>query len=252
MCMWHSCSWRAVGLQQTQKVWADLKAARFISEGGGASDGFFLKGGWGFTTDEKRFKAMSSSQVLGAKFASKFPSGSCSHRNSSETNPQDERSDSDPDFSSSRVQSHQRRSSKRPHVLQHSEQSRHSAPTVGAPCLETEGFGFQHRWGSRCGVGTVYRGTNWWRRGRRGWGVRRALPVLQFSRHSLRDPTAQQPHQEEDAHAQRDHEQDVVLGGWCHHLDSQVREALGRRHLQAERGDKYPLEFKKHRFIKQN
>lgn len=29
-------------------------------------------------------------------------------------------------------------------------------------------------------------------------------------------------------------------------MDSQVREALSRRHLQAERGaDKYPLEFKK-------
>ena len=41
----------------------------------------------------------------------------------------------------------------------------------------------------------------------------RPLPVLQFSRHPLGDPTAQQPHQEEDAHAQGDHEQDVVLGG---------------------------------------
>lgn len=58
------------------------------------------------------------------------------------------------------------------------------------------------------------------------------LPVLQFSRHSLGDPTAQQPHQEEDAHAQCDHEQDVVLGGRGHHLHGQVGEALGWRHLQ--------------------
>ncbi len=41
----------------------------------------------------------------------------------------------------------------------------------------------------------------------------RALPVLQLSGHSLGDATAQQPHQKEDAHAQCDHEQDVVLGG---------------------------------------
>lgn len=60
----------------------------------------------------------------------------------------------------------------------------------------------------------------------------RPLPVLQFSRHPLGDAAAQQPHQEEDAHTQRHHQQDVVLGGRRHHLYRQVREALGRRHLQ--------------------
>lgn len=95
----------------------------------------------------------------------------------------------------------------------------------------------------------------WERRRRRGWeeeeeeeGARsqsfpqcpsaRPLPVLQLSGHSLGDPTAQQPHQEEDAHAQCDHQQDVVLRGRCHHLHSQVREALRRRHLQ-DRGRGY-------------
>lgn len=58
------------------------------------------------------------------------------------------------------------------------------------------------------------------------------LPVLQFSCHLLGDPTTQQPHQEEDAQAQCDHEQNVVLGGRCHHLHGQVGEALCWGHLQ--------------------
>lgn len=58
------------------------------------------------------------------------------------------------------------------------------------------------------------------------------LPVLQFSRHLLGDATTQQPHQEEDAHAQCYHEQDVVLGGRGHNLHCQVWKALGWRHLQ--------------------
>lgn len=61
------------------------------------------------------------------------------------------------------------------------------------------------------------------------------LPVLQFSRHPLGDPTTQQPHQEEDTQAQRDHEQDVVLRGRRHHLHGQIREALCWRHLQDRR-----------------
>lgn len=58
------------------------------------------------------------------------------------------------------------------------------------------------------------------------------LPVLQFSRHALGEAAAGQPHQEEHAHADRDHQQDVVLGRGGHHLHGQVREALCWRHLQ--------------------
>lgn len=50
----------------------------------------------------------------------------------------------------------------------------------------------------------------------------RPLPVLQLSRHSFGDAATQQPHQEEDAHAQSDHEQDVVLRRRQHHLHGQV------------------------------
>lgn len=50
----------------------------------------------------------------------------------------------------------------------------------------------------------------------------RPLSVLQFSRHLLGDAAAKQTHQEKDAHAQCNHEQDVVLGGRGHHLHSQV------------------------------
>lgn len=61
------------------------------------------------------------------------------------------------------------------------------------------------------------------------------LPVLQFSGHALGEAAAEQPDQEEHAHAERHHQQDVVLGRGGHHLHGQVREALGRRHLQARR-----------------
>lgn len=59
-----------------------------------------------------------------------------------------------------------------------------------------------------------------------------SLPVLQLPGHPLGDAAAQQPHQEEGEHAQRHHQQDVVLGRRRHHLHGQVREAVGRRHLQ--------------------
>lgn len=72
---------------------------------------------------------------------------------------------------------------------------------------------------------------------RGGATLQRPLPVLQLPRHPLGNAAAQQPHQEEDKHAQRHHQQDVVLGRRRHHLHSQVREALGWRHLQAERRD---------------
>lgn len=66
----------------------------------------------------------------------------------------------------------------------------------------------------------------------------RPLPVLQLPRHPLGDAAAQQPHQEEGEHAQRHHQQDVVLRGRRHHLHGQVREAVRRRHLQVERRDR--------------
>lgn len=76
------------------------------------------------------------------------------------------------------------------------------------------------------------------RGGRESFGrFRRAapLPVLQFSRHPLGEAAADQPDQEEHAHAERDHQQDVVLGWGGHHLHGQVGEALCWRHLQARR-----------------
>lgn len=66
----------------------------------------------------------------------------------------------------------------------------------------------------------------------RGFVGEGPLPVLQFSRHALGEAAAGQPHQEEHAHADRDHQQDVVLGRGGHHLHGQVREALCWRHLQ--------------------
>lgn len=48
------------------------------------------------------------------------------------------------------------------------------------------------------------------------------LPVLQFSRHPLGEAAADQTHQEEHTHAERDHQQDVVLGRGGHHLHRQV------------------------------
>lgn len=67
----------------------------------------------------------------------------------------------------------------------------------------------------------------------RGGGL---LPVLQFSGHAFGEAAADQPDHEEHAHAERDHQQDVVLGRGGHHLHGQVREAFCRRHLQARRG----------------
>lgn len=60
----------------------------------------------------------------------------------------------------------------------------------------------------------------------------RPLSVLQFSRHSLGDATAQQPDQEEATHAQCDHEQDVVFGWRGYYLHGEVREAICWHHLQ--------------------
>lgn len=48
------------------------------------------------------------------------------------------------------------------------------------------------------------------------------LPVLQFSRHPLGEAAADQADQEEHTHAERDHQQDVVLGWGGHHLYGQV------------------------------
>lgn len=48
------------------------------------------------------------------------------------------------------------------------------------------------------------------------------LPVLQFSGHPLGEAAAGQADQEEHAHAERDHQQDVVLGWGGHHLYGQV------------------------------
>lgn len=62
----------------------------------------------------------------------------------------------------------------------------------------------------------------------------RPLAVFQLPCHPLGDAAAQQPHQEEGKHAQRHHQQDVVLGGRRHHLHGQVREAVRRRHLRVE------------------
>lgn len=67
----------------------------------------------------------------------------------------------------------------------------------------------------------------------------RHLPVFQLPRHPLGDAAAQQPHQEEGEHAQRHHQQDVVLGRRRHHLHGQVREAVCRRHLRAGGRDRW-------------
>lgn len=65
------------------------------------------------------------------------------------------------------------------------------------------------------------------------FGGGRILPVLQFPRHALGEASTDQPDQEQHAHAERDHQQDVVLGGRGHHLHGQVGEAFCWRHLQA-------------------
>lgn len=79
-------------------------------------------------------------------------------------------------------------------------------------------------WRWHCAGQLVTRG------GRRGgeresseeFGREGLLPVLQFSGHAFGEAAADQPDQEEHAHAERDHQQDVVLGRGGHHLHGQV------------------------------
>ena len=59
------------------------------------------------------------------------------------------------------------------------------------------------------------------------------LPVLELLCGALGDASAEQAKQEQHAHPQADHGQDVVLRGGGHHLHGQVREPLCWGHLGA-------------------
>ena len=75
----------------------------------------------------------------------------------------------------------------------------------------------------------------WWQWAESGHGPRGRLPVLQLLSYSLGDAAAEQPQDEEDGHAHADGRQQVRLRGGRHHLHGQVRQAVGRRHLEDKR-----------------